>query len=135
MTEPTTRRQITGLIPRAGEFDVTGLTRDTRQVPESANAQPADPAPLSNTGPRPVAPLLPPTESRKVNVSVYLPIELRDRARAAYRATAHLHDDNSWSAYVAHAVELLTQAREHEHHHGVPYAPDQQSLTPGRPLG
>ncbi|WP_354172444.1 hypothetical protein [Arthrobacter sp. UYEF36] len=48
-----------------------------------------------------------------------IPAALRNRARAAYRATSYAEGDNTWSHFVAKAIEAETAHREAEHN-GVP---------------
>jgi hypothetical protein len=52
---------------------------------------------------------------------VSIPAALRNRARAAYRATSYAEGDNSWSHFVAKAIEAETARREAEHNDGEMY--------------
>lgn len=67
-------------------------------------------------------------------MSTYLSPSIRDRARAAYRATAHLENDRSWSAFVETALLAETSRREQAHNDGQPFPGGDQPLAPGRPI-
>lgn len=45
-------------------------------------------------------------------MTVSIPAALRNRARAAYRATSYAEGDNTWSHFVAKAIEAETARRE-----------------------
>jgi Centromere-binding protein ParB C-terminal len=77
-----------------------------------------------------------PTAEREKNASVtfYLPPELRNRARAAYRSTSHFHGDSSWSDMIRKALLAEIERREQMHNDGRSYVPDDTPLSAGRPL-
>lgn len=144
MTEAPDRK-IGGLAPRAGEPDLSRLQRRNRPEKPAAKAaekppagaEPAAPAP-AQTAPIP-APARPTTAApvasqENARMTTYLSAAVRDRARAAYKATAHLENDRSWSAFVEAALLAETLRREERHNGGAPYAGGQEALAPGRPL-
>lgn len=45
-------------------------------------------------------------------MTVSIPTELRNRARAAFRATGYAEQDRTWSHFVAKAIEAETIRRE-----------------------
>jgi hypothetical protein len=109
-------------------------------VPEEA-AQTAPVRSLGNSRPKAQAPKAsqresspaPEAETPKVGVNLYLEVETNQRARAAYKATAHLEGDASWSAFVDTAVRAETARREKAHNDGKPF-PQAGKLRTGRPL-
>ena len=74
------------------------------------------------------------TESAKVQVTAYMRPEVRNRARAAFKFTAALEGDSSWSEYVESAVLAETLRREQQHNNGQPYDGGEQRLSPGRSI-
>ncbi|WP_223693903.1 ParB family protein [Leifsonia poae] len=69
----------------------------------------------------------------RTTITVYLTRELRNRARAAYRATADREGDLSWSDFVAKAVLLEVERREQEHNAGRTYEGSTLPLGAGAP--
>lgn len=76
----------------------------------------------------------PKTTSKLANMTVSLPEALRNRARAAYRATSYAEGDNTWSHFVAKAIEAETTRREAEHNGGEMYPSWTENLPGGRRL-
>ncbi|MDQ0733517.1 ParB family protein [Arthrobacter sp. B1I2] len=118
----------------------------------SAEATPARPAlglpPKRGTAPAanaPLARMLPghrpesakkadPKDIETANMTVSIPAALRNRARAAYRATSYAEGDNTWSHFVAKAIEAETARREAEHNEGEEYPSWGEKLPGGRRL-
>ncbi|WP_349815077.1 hypothetical protein [Curtobacterium sp. MCBD17_035] len=71
-------------------------------------------------------------ESPTVSVTTYMSRQVRARAKAAFRATAHLEDDASWSAFVERAVLAEVVRREAAYNDGARYVGDDRRLSPGR---
>lgn len=71
--------------------------------------------------------------SDRTSVTFYLQPELRTRTRAAYRATASLEGDSSWSDLVRKALVAEVARRERRHNEGIAFAGDSLPLPPGRP--
>ena len=67
-------------------------------------------------------------------MTTYIPRAIRERAKAAFRATGHLEGDGSFSEFIAAAIEREVERREQLHNDGQPYAGDGGRLTAGRPL-
>ncbi len=116
--EPTPSRPALGLPPRRA-------------------AAPAAEAPLARMlpGHRPEAPKKQdPQDTGIANMTVSIPAALRNRARAAYRATSYAEGDNTWSHFMAKAIEAETARREAEHNEGEMYPSWGEKLTGGRRL-
>ena len=54
-------------------------------------------------------------------MTVSIPTALRNRAKAAYKATSYAEGDNTWAHFVAKAIEAETLRREAEHNQGEMY--------------
>lgn len=68
------------------------------------------------------------------NMTVSIPTALRNRAKAAYKATSYAEGDNTWAHFVAKAIEPETLRREAEHNHGEMYPAWGEKLPGGRRL-
>jgi hypothetical protein len=115
--EPTPSRPALGLPPR--------------------RTAPAPEAPLARMlpGHRPETPKkAEPKETDTANMTVSIPAALRNRARAAYRATSYAEGDITWSHFVAKAIEAETARREAEHNDGAMYPSWGENLPGGRRL-
>ena len=75
-----------------------------------------------------------PQDTETANMTVSIPAALRNRARAAYRATSYAEGDNTWSHFVAKAIEAETARREIEHNGGEMYPSWGENLPGGRRL-
>ncbi len=116
--EPTPSRPALGLPPR-------------RPVAPAAEAPLARMLP----GHRPETPKkADPKDAETANMTVSIPAALRNRARAAYRATSYAEGDNTWSHFVAKAIEAETARREAEHNDGAAYPSWGENLPGGRRL-
>ena len=73
------------------------------------------------------------TRDARTTITVYLPHSLRNRARAAYRATSGDERDLSWSEFVGKAVLAEVERREREHNEGLPYEGGALPLGAGAP--
>lgn len=118
MTTPD--RSISGLPPRKPRTDASRLIAANR---------PTTSTPATGEAARP-----PDATAARVKVSVYLDAQLRDAARAAYRATAHLENDASWSDMIEKAVTAEVERRQHAHNDGKPFSASRDKLTPGRTI-
>ncbi|MDF9748721.1 hypothetical protein [Arthrobacter sp. ES3-54] len=106
-------------------------------LPLRRTAAPAGEAPLARMlpGHRPETPKkAEPTETETANMTVSIPAALQNRARAAYRATSYAEGDNTWSHFVAKAIEAETARREAEHNAGAMYPSWGENLPGGRRL-
>ena len=77
-------------------------------------------------------PAPPPGQTGSVSVTTYMRRSVRARARAAFKATAHLEDDVSWSAFIEAAVLREVVRREGLYNAGEEYPGDERKLAPGR---
>lgn len=131
MTE-TPKRKVTGLAPRgASAPDVSRLRARNRQ---------ADPAPVAATESMQVSPPVTQAPSvgedadKAVSVTFYMRRTVRGRAKAAFRATRHLEQDESWSAFLEGAVLAEVRRREKAYNEGRAYPSDDRRLSPGRSI-
>lgn len=112
-------------------------SRPALGLPPRRTAAPAAEAPLARMlpGHRPETPKkAEPKETETANMTVSIPAALRNRARAAYRATSYAEGDNTWSHFVTKAIEAETARREAEHNHGAMYPSWGENLPGGRRL-
>lgn len=140
MTSPD--RSISGLGPRRPKTDASRLIAANRPALAAAPVEPptiAPPAvvPPSTPAPAPAAGVTGTAasasrDSVSVKVSVYLPKDLRRAAVAAFKATAHLEADQSWSDMIEKAVRAEVKRREKAHNGGKPFPGGEGKLTPGR---
>jgi hypothetical protein len=63
-------------------------------------------------------------------MTVSIPAALRNRARAASRATSYAEGDNTWSYFVVKAIEAETARREAEQNEGEMYPSWGENLPP-----
>jgi hypothetical protein len=112
-------------------------SRPALGLPPRRTAAPAVEAPLARMlpGHRPESPnKTEPQEIETANMTVSIPTSLRNRARAAYKATNYAEGDNTWSHFVAKAIEAETVRREAEHNDGAMYPSWSENLPGGRRL-
>lgn len=112
-------------------------SRPALGLPPRRTAAPAAEAPLARMlpGHRPETPKKSaPKEADTTSMTVSIPAALRNRARAAYRATSYIEGDNTWSNFVAKAIEAETARREVEHNDGAMYPSWGENLPGGRRL-
>ena len=147
MTDATPDRTIGGLAKREMGRDLSGMlarNRTAKATTPTADEKPAKPteavtstqrtnkkATAKTTTP-PNAPTS--ADTSKTQVTAYMSHEVRNRARAAFKATAHLEGDRNWSAFIEAAVLAETQRREQQHNDGKPYAGGEEALSPGRTI-
>lgn len=138
-------RRIEGLKPRDTAAPLSRLLKSERTAgsPDSASPAPA-PAPeivppdaaeqqRAQTKPRSRKKAAS-TSSRKPSATFYIPEALQARGRAAYRATANVEGDESYSHMVAKAYEAEVVRRETRYNNGEPFSGGQGPLPAGRPL-
>ena len=161
MSDEAPRRAIGGLSSLArmrgdGQAAAAALTT------APARPQPAtEPAPAPKAAERPVEPVSAPQASQKPStrpksrtqapkavqrpiplteggptdkITTYVPRAIRERAKAAFRATGHLERDASFSDFITAAITREVERREKLHNDGQQYAGDGGRLTAGRPL-
>jgi hypothetical protein len=149
----STDRTIGGLTPRRNKHaPLRRLLRENRPVTsapvvtESVKATPTLPATpdlprrtppnaptVTFTGSEARVPL--PAPAKKPTVSVYMRTAERDAARATYKATKHLENDERFSDFVAKAIHAEVRRREEAHNDGRPFeSRGAEPLSPGRPM-
>lgn len=112
-------------------------SRPALGLPPRRTAAPAPEAPLARMlpGHRPETPKKVESKDAEIaNMTVSIPAALRNRARAAYRATSYAEGDNTWSHFVVKAIEAETARREMEHNGGEMYPSWGENLPGGRRL-
>lgn len=140
--EPTPDRTVGGLPPRRSNFDASRLIAANRTT------EPLAPTSLDSRGGRrstkTLQPSTPKAEQRnaenvdvsapnvKVKSSFYIRESTQSRARAAFRATAHLEDDETYSDFAEKAILAEVQRREAIYNEGNQYSGGGKRLAPGR---
>ncbi|MBT1620598.1 hypothetical protein KK090_15155 [Curtobacterium flaccumfaciens pv. poinsettiae] len=131
MTE-TPERKVTGLAPRGTSTpDLSRLRKRNRE---------ADPVPTIAAESAPTKQLAAPaaegeeTDDKTVSVTFYMRRTIRARAKAVFRATRHLEQDDSWSAFLEGAILAEVRRREEAYNEGRPYPGDDRRLSPGRSI-
>lgn len=147
MSENTPDRIIGGLSKRGKSQDLSGMLARNRPVEAPTPSSPVEDKPSTDTGRATDAPQAPKKASAKkaparkasnaadtgkAQVTVYLSHEVRNRARAAFKATDHLEGDRNWSAFIEEAVLAETQRREQKYNDGNEYPGSEEALSPGR---
>lgn len=112
--------------------------RPTLGLPPRPSAAPTTDAPLARMlpGRRQEGPAKKeePKGASTENMTVSIPTALRNRAKAAYKATSYAEGDNTWAHFVAKAIEAETLRREAEHNQGEMYPAWGEKLPGGRQL-
>lgn len=75
-----------------------------------------------------------PAEAGTVTVTVVIPQALRNRARAAFKATSYVEEDRTWSDFVGKALEAEVARREKAHNGGNAFGGGNEKLSPGRKI-
>lgn len=134
MTEPT--RQIGGLarLVKANRDEAAPTQASAATEPQPAQKKSARTSAPKRPKTAPAAPVSSTADVGKQNVTVSLPADLRNRSRAAFRATQHLEDDESYSDFVSKAIEAEITRRETAHNGGVRYEGGDRALASGRPM-
>lgn len=96
---------------------------------QPAKSRRQSPRPASASGP---AAGTSPEVDAATKVTVYLHQSTRDRAAVAFKATAYLEQDESWSHMVEKALLAEAERREAAHNGGQPFAADNAQLKRGR---
>jgi hypothetical protein len=136
MTTPD--RSISGLSPRRPKPDASRLIAANRPAPsiEPESEEPAPGTDAMTQAPSSVSSMVAPSgkgdPSAPIKVSVYLPKGFRRIAVAAFKATAHLEGDQSWSHMVEKAIRAEVTRRENTYNGGLPFPGGEGKLTPGR---
>ena len=103
-------------------------------APQSSQKAPTRPK-SRTSAPRAVSRAIPVAEGKPDDkMTIYIAPSTRDRAKATYKATAHLEGDASFSAFIVDAITREVERREQLHNDGQQYAGDGGRLTAGRPL-
>lgn len=77
---------------------------------------------------------VPPAHVAVTKITWQLPLDLRERARAMFKATRVQEGDESWGAMLTALLEAECRRREQLYNGGVPYTRSSTNLPPGRPL-
>jgi hypothetical protein len=140
--EPTPDRTIGGLAPRRSTFDASRLiAANRRNASSTPTASHSDGAVSSVASPHPSSASIEPERTEhsnrgraelKVKSSFYLRESTQNRARAAFRATAHLEDDETYSDFAEKAILAEIKRREALYNKGKQYMGGSKRLAPGR---
>lgn len=135
MSEQPTRTLGAGLAPRRSgggvqDMDASRLLRSRRSDTATELAA-TIPATAAATKPAPA----PAPAAARAQLNVSVPHDLRARARAAYRATAHLEGHQTFQDFITDALETEVRRLEDTHNGGARYTGGDQPLPAGRPLG
>ena len=102
--------------------------------PRPAAAPPTADAPLARMLPGRRQESAAKKEAGTAPMTVSIPTAIRNRAKAAYKATSYVEGDNTWAHFVAKAIEAETLRREAEHNQGEMYPAWGEKLPGGRRL-
>lgn len=134
---PAPARGQTAPMPAVTAQDASPAPeRPTAAASASPAAQKASTRPKSRTqAPKPVPRPIPAADgSPTEKMTTYIDQQTRARAKAAFKATAHLEGDVSFSEFIESAIARELQRREKLYNDGQPYAGDGGRLSAGRPL-
>lgn len=90
-----------------------------------ANREPAVETPAAEAATRP-------TQTKQI--TFYMTVADRQRAKAAYQATSSQEMDVSWSEFITRALMNEVLRRERLYNNGEPFPGGTRNLTPGRKL-
>lgn len=131
-TAPPARPQTTAepaAVLKAAERPVEPVS-----APQAAQKPPTRPRSRTEA-PKAVQRPIPRAEGSPTDkITTYVPRAMRERAKAAFRATGHLEGDGSFSDFITAAITREVERREKLHNNGEQYAGDGGRLTAGRPL-
>lgn len=119
-TEQNTERPILGLPPRRPAAAPTADAPLARMLPGRRQEAAAKKEEAKDGATAPM--------------TVNIPTALRNRAKAAYKATSYAEGDNTWAHFVAKAIEAETLRREAQHNQGEMYPAWGDKLPGGRRL-
>lgn len=135
----TPTRTIGGLVPRNSQPDLSRLQRRNRpetvsldEHRDSATVSQIPTAPADTAGPAAAAETSTRPAQSSDRITVYLDHALRNRARTAFRATAHLEGDRTWSDFIERAIRSEVERREAAYNANRPYTGTTEPLAPGR---
>ncbi len=130
-------RGQTAATPAAPPQDASPAPeRPAAAVSAPLTAQKASTRPKSRTrAPKAASRPIPAADgSPTEKMTTYIDQQTRARAKAAFKATAHLEGDVSFSEFIESAIARELQRRETLYNDGQPYAGDGGRLSAGRPL-
>ncbi len=122
-------RTISGLAPRR---PTRGVHPDASRLLAHNRTATTPPAPTVDLVPAAPPAGSPAKATAQLNVSI--PKDVRQRIRAAYRATAAAEGRRSFSDLVAAVLDAEAQRLEGRYNNGEPFTGGEQALPPGRPL-
>lgn len=112
------REPISGPPVRRPSSGVQNLLR--------ANREPAEVTPAGEASP--------PRITQTKQITFYMTVADRQRAKAAYQATSGQEMDASWSEFITRALMNEVLRRERVYNNGEPFPGGTRNLTPGRKL-
>ncbi|QZN85426.1 hypothetical protein [Cellulomonas sp. C5510] len=74
-------------------------------------------------------------KASKGQVNVEIATDVRDQARAAFRAAAYFEGVPTFAQFVENAIRHENERVQREHNSGLPFEPISENLPAGRPVG
>lgn len=68
-------------------------------------------------------------------MNVEISTDVREQARAAFRAAAYFEGTATFAQFVENAIRRENERVQREHNSGAPFEPISENLPAGRPLG
>jgi len=137
MTDQTTDRTID--VPLAPRRRPQGAASSLQAASRPHVTEPAVPAPETPKANKPKATRAPkkatpePKLATRVQIAADVDPTLRGRARAAFRYAKFYENVDTFSEFVANALEAEIHRIEATHNDGEPFQPDTANLPAGRP--
>lgn len=125
------RRATTGGVPAMDASRLLRRSRESAPPPPAAAAEVVAPPAAVPAADQPAAK----RTSNRVQLNTSVPVDLRARARAAFRATAHLEGYRSFQDLITAAIDTEVRRLEAAHNGGQAFAGGTEPLPGGRPLG
>lgn len=119
-----------------------------RTVPSASQVEPSrqlDPEPPPGSGVAPAETLVAEEQSSRVRrngrpativkTTIEMPVQLRDRMRAVFRATSSIEGEDTLKEMLNKLIEQECSRREAIYNNGAPFDGGERNLPRGRPLG
>lgn len=113
----------------------TGVPADAAALAEAAPEQGTATTPARATRRRPAGSTKRTPAAGRVQIAADVPEEVRNSARAAFRAAAYFEHVSTFSDFVSNALQAEIRRLEEAHNDGQPFEPITDNLPAGRPSG
>lgn len=125
---------IRGQRSRAQQASPVEASAATRQLTSEGGAAPAIASGMAQSNAqRPGRKAA--VKASKGQVNVEIATDVRDQARAAFRAAAYFEGTATFAQFVENAIRRESERVQREHNSGAPFEPISENLPAGRPLG